>query len=115
MRTFRHLTTAEISDIILSFIQGETKAGLARRFNIDHSTVHYHVAKYERSYPEQGGVYAVIKMQAKKVCQHPSSKCLVCGEMWDQIRRAERAKIERLTKELARAQEGLRLAGMLVE
>ena len=115
MRTFRHLTSDEISDIILSFNEGESKASLARRFNIDHSTIHYHLKKYERSYPEQGGIYAFLKVRVKKVCTHPSSRCTLCGEMWDQIMRAERDENARLTRELKKAQELLGTAGMLVE
>jgi transposase-like protein len=114
-RTFRHLTTAEISDIVLSFNQGVSKAELARRYDIDHSTIHYHIAKYERSYPEQGGIYAVIKVGVKRVCQHPSSRCTVCGDMWDQILHAEREENDRLKRELKKAHKVIELAGLLVE
>lgn len=115
MRQFHHLTSGQISEIILSFHQGVSKAELARQFSVDHSTIHYHIAKYEQSYPEQGGIYAFIKVRVKKVCTHPSSRCTLCSEMWDQIRSAEREEIGILKRDLAKAKEQLRAAGYDVE
>lgn len=115
MRHFRHLTKAEISDIVASHAQGETQASLARRYGIDHSTVHYHVQAYERAYPEQGGIYAVIKVDTRKTCLHPSSRCTICGEMKDELIRVERETIRTLSERLERANSLLRTEGYDVE
>lgn len=115
MRHFRHLNQAEISQIIARYYAGETQTALADEFQIDRSTIHYHVDKYERAYPEQGGIYSVIKVETRRTCLHPSSRCSVCGEMWDQLARNERDEIERLTKSLAAAHSRLRIAGEYVE
>lgn len=115
MRTFRHLTRDEIADIIACHTGGETQASLALRFEVDHSTINYHVKRYRQAYPEGGGIYAAIKTQARKICIHPSGRCTLCGEMWDELRRQERDIIERLTKALSTANSRLRSAGFPVE
>ncbi|MCR2833471.1 hypothetical protein [Parerythrobacter lacustris] len=94
---------------------GETQANVARRYSVDHSTVSYHLHKYENSYPEQGGVYAVIRAQARKACSHPSTRCTLCGHMADLIFREDKATIATLTKQLAEARSRLRVAGLPVE
>ena len=115
MRHFRHLSRAEITDIVFSFEAGEKQADLARRFNVDHSTINYHVEKFRTAYPEQGDIYAVIKTDIRRTCVHPSSRCTFCGTMKDELQRSERELITRLTRELADAQTTLRMAGLLVE
>jgi len=115
MRTFRHLTRSEIADIVHSHSAGEKQADLARRFSVDHSTINYHVAKYERAYPEEGGVYSLIKVEKRKVCIHPSGRCTICGEMWDELRRVEREAVRTLTQRLDRANASLRVSGFPVE
>lgn len=115
MRTFRHLSASEITDLIVAFHQGETQTALALRFDIDRSTVHYHIKKYQRTYPEQGGIYAFIKAKAQRTCGHPSSRCTLCSLMFDEIRREEREEIARLTFQLGRAHEMLRSNGFSVE
>jgi IS30 family transposase len=116
-RQFKHLTQAQISEIIVSYNggTGESKNAIARRLGVDHSTIHYHIEKYERSYPEQSNVYALVRIQARKVCIHPSSKCSVCGKHNDEIRREERALIADLTVKLEAAHTRLRRAGLPVE
>lgn len=114
-RQSRHLGQREISEIIVSYHGGESQAAIARRFNIDHSTVHYHLRKYEESYPEQGGVYAFIKTDIKQVCLHPSKRCTCCGEMWDELNRKEKDEIRSLTERLKRANSKLVVAGFAVE
>lgn len=110
-RSFRHLSRAEISQIVSRFSLGETKAELARAFNVDHSTIIYHLDKYERAYPEQGGIYAFIKVEKKKSCLHPSARCTLCSEMWDKLERQETEHIRRLRGLLAEANSRLRIAG----
>lgn len=113
MRHFRHLTKDEITDIIVSYTSGkDNKASLARRFNVDHSTIIYHLDKYETAYPEQGGIYAYMKVRVRRECLHPSGRCTICGEMWDKLERQERAKIRTLTKQLAAATGRLEAAGI---
>lgn len=116
MRSFRHLTKAQIEDIVASHFAGpESDADIARRLGVDHSTVHYHIRQYERAYPEQGGVYAIIKSQVRKSCIHPSGRCTICGDMWDELRRQELDTIHKLTTALADAHSRLRVAGLHVE
>ena len=108
MRTFRHLSQAQISDIITSHRSGEQATAIAQRLAIHHSTVIYHVRKHA-----DGSVYAIIPPKPK-VCLHPSAKCLVCQQPWDEIRRQERAEIDSLRKKLRDAHDTLRTAGYLV-
>jgi hypothetical protein len=118
MRTFRHLTKAEIKEIIVAYHTEKpqpTKADLGRRFNVDHSTINYHLARYERTYPEDGGVYALINVDIRKTCVHPSSRCTFCHQMRDEIERSERAQIAKLTAELERARSWMRIHGIPVE
>lgn len=115
MRQFRHLSRAEISEIIVSHNAGETQASLAQRFGVDHSTIHYHLNKYQKAYPEQGGIYAVIKVNVRKTCVHPSSRCTLCGKMRDELSRVERETIRQLRANLKDAMMRLRLAGEDVE
>lgn len=113
MRTFRHLTKDEITDIIVSFTGGkETKADLARRYAVDHSTIIYHLDKYKTAYPEQGGIYAFIKVKVRRECLHPSGRCTICGEMWDKLERLERSIIRKLKKDLVAATDRLAAAGI---
>ncbi len=114
-RHFRHLNREEISELISAFHAGETQTSIAARFQVDRSTVHYHVEKFEQAYPEQESVYAIIKAKVRKVCLHPSTRCSLCGEMADTLFRAERFEIERLTKALAEANRKLCRAGLAVE
>lgn len=113
MRHFRHLTKDEITDIIISFTSGrENKAALARRYTVHHTTIGYHLGKYREAYPEDGGIYAYLKVRVRRECLHPSGRCTVCGEMWDKLERIERRTIRRLGKKLAEATERLRAAGI---
>lgn len=115
MRHFRHLTRAEITEIIVSHNAGEMQADLARRFGVDHSTINYHLGKYRAAYPEQGGIYSLIKVDVARVCLHPSSKCTLCGEMRDEIRREETEIIAKLRRALDAANYTLRVHGLGVE
>lgn len=112
MRTFRHLTRAEITDLIVRHYQGEKNSVLAAELKVDASTVSYHIKKYERAYPEQGGVYALVKADMQRVCVHPSGRCTICAVMWDELRREERNRITELERDLAEAKERLRAAGL---
>lgn len=115
MRSFRHLSRAEISEIIVRHHQGETNVALATSFGVDPSTISYHIKQYERAYPEQGGIYAFIKIRVRKTCIHPSARCTLCSLMWDQIARAERDEIIALKRALDAANSKLRVCGMPVE
>lgn len=115
MRNFRHLNNDEITEIVMAFTGGESQASLAKRFSVDHSTIHYHVNKFDRSYPEQGGIYAVLKTKVRKECHHPSSRCTLCGTMRDEFSRIEREQIRKLTIALKDAHSRLRVAGLFVE
>jgi transposase-like protein len=113
MRHFRHLSGTEITEIVVAFNDGESQASLARRFGVDHSTINYHVAKYQEAYPEQGGIYAYLKVRTRRDCIHPSGRCTTCGEMWDMLARKERDQIAGLTKQLTEARRLLAAAGLV--
>ena len=115
MRSFRQLTKGQISEIIALHHQGETATDLAVRFEVDRSTISYHIKKYETAYPEQGSYYAILKMRIRKVCLHPSARCTICSAMWDKLARQERERIEALEKALLRANSRLRVAGLIEE
>ncbi len=115
MRNFRHLTKTEISEIIDRHFQGDTNTALAAEYDVDPSTISYHITKYERACPEDRSIYAVIKVQARKVCVHPSGRCTLCGEMWDELRRVEREQIAELRGHLKDALSRLKVAGVDVK
>lgn len=106
-RPFTHLSQVEIRDIVSSFYNGEAKHSIAQRLQIDNSTVHYHIRKYERSFVEQSTVYAVVKSDFRKVCNHPSVKCSLCGKYHDTFRREEQQKICELETENERLRQQL--------
>lgn len=113
MRSFRHLTKAEITDIIVAHTNGrQSQAQLARIYGVDHSTISYHLKRFKGAYPEQGGIYAYMKVKVRRDCIHPSGRCTLCGEMWDKLERQERSTIRRLTKQLASASAALTAAGI---
>lgn len=114
-RSFRHLKQSEIREIVAAAHRGETQTSIARRFEIDRSTVHYHLQQYERAFPEQQSAYAVIKIEVRKTCLHPSARCTVCQIMWDKIRREETETIRVLRAKLEDANSRLRVAGLAVE
>lgn len=114
-RTFTHLSQVEIRDIVSSFYGGEAKSAIATRLAIDKSTVDYHVRKYEKTYPEQSSVYALVKVSVKKTCAHPSFKCSLCGTYKDAVHRDEKEVIRELTDALATAHARLKNAGIIME
>lgn len=115
MRHFRHLSKAQIMEIVAMHHDGLTHAQIAIKFDVDRSTVSYHVEKYDSAYPEQPSFYASLKAKIKKTCIHPSSRCTICGLMRDELIRPERELIATLTKQLADAHSRLRIAGIPVE
>ena len=114
-RRFNHLDRVMIQNIITSYHDGEAKAAIAKRLGIDNATVHYHINKYERTYPEQGNVYSLVKVEFKRVCTHPSLRCSLCGYHVDMIHRRELETIAALTSKLEDARSRLRQAGLSVE
>lgn len=115
MRQFRHLTKAEIRDIIEAWRNGAKPTDLATQYKVDPSTISYHLNKFERSYPEEGSFYASLKIRIRKVCVHPSGRCNFCGEMWDGIKRVERELIATLTRQNEEYRRTLRIHGLLME
>lgn len=114
-RRLPRLTRAEIAEIVQAAHDGETHTSLALRFEVDRTTISYHLKKFDLAYPEQGGVYAIIKAQARQACVHPSSRCTFCGQMQDELMRGERETIRLLTQQLTDARQRLRRAGLPVE
>lgn len=94
MRHFKQLSDAQIRQIYVAYLSGEPKLAIARRFNIDNSTVHYHVNKINGG--GRGPVYALIAPQCAK--GHTSFKCLVCGKAHDNIMSEEFQEIIRLRR-----------------
>jgi len=96
------LSKDSIREIIVAFKEGESQAAIARRHQIDDSTVRYHVDKFETSYLHGSGVYSLIKADVQHECIHPSTVCSVCGKRHDTLMREERLKIRELEQRLAR-------------
>lgn len=115
MRHFRHLTRSEISEIVVAHQEGQTRAAIAQRYDVDPSTVSYHIQKFERAYLEEGTVYSLVKVDIRKTCVHPSSRCTFCGIMRDELARTERETIRTLTARLHNANSKLRMAGLPVD
>lgn len=95
MRQFKHLSSEKKRSIIVGFLADEPKLSIARRLEIDNSTVHYHINKIKHlSEPE------IIQLIAPKCAGcgdgHPSFKCLVCGTAHDNIKSEEFHEIRRL-------------------
>lgn len=96
------LSKEQIREIVTSFNSGEGAAQIARRFNIDRSTVTYHVTKYEEANAFGTSFYSSIKVTTQHECIHPSVKCAVCGLRKDTLIRKERIRIRELEAEIAR-------------
>lgn len=114
-RSFRHLKADEIREIIAAHQQGTPKSEIARQFNIDNTTVRYHVNRFERNFSFNTNVFAVIPVVERKPCQHPSLKCLVCGVAQDILRRRELDIIRELQTKLDKANAILRRHDLLME
>jgi hypothetical protein len=110
-----HLSKVEIRDIVSAYCNGEAKSAIATRLSIDHSTVIYHIRRYEKTYVEEPTVYALIKAQMRKKCAHPSKKCMLCGMAEDRLRTHDAEEIRTLSARLKRANERLARSGMDVE
>lgn len=115
MRSFRHLTRTEITEIIHLKLEGVGNNDLAERYGCDPSTISYHFKQYKKAYPEEGGIYALIKIEVRRKCIHPSSVCTLCGMMRDELSRKEREIIESLGRRLNDAHSTLRSVGFDVE
>lgn len=108
------LSKETIREILIANSQGEAKSAIAARYNVDVSTVRYHVENFERTYGASANVYAIVR-PIQRACSHPSLKCLICGMAHDNIHRRELEKIESLTIKLKGATELLRRYGHEVE
>lgn len=100
-RQFRHLSSEQRRSIIVGYLANEPKLAIARRLNIDNSTVHYHINKIKHySEPE---IYQLIRPQCGP-CEtgHLSFKCLVCGTAHDNVKNEEFQELGRLRLEVKR-------------
>lgn len=100
------LSKETIREILTAYSQGQTKSAIATTHQVDVSTVRYHIDAFERTYGSTGAVYALVR-PIQRECNHPSLKCLVCGQAQDSIRRREAEEIERLTVKLNEVQSAL--------
>lgn len=107
------LSPEKIREIIIAHNSGLPHSTIAKQHCIDPSTVRYHVEKVEANYGTTN-VYSLIPV-AKKACNHPSLKCLVCGMAQDHIHRREIDEINQLQTKLQRANEILARFGYEVE
>lgn len=111
MRQFKHLSSTTIRSIYVGYLGGEPKLAIARRLEIDNSTVHYHINKIKHLPQQQ--VVALIRPECGTCSQgHTSFKCLVCGKGHDNIKneefqliRQQRAEIAELKKRLSRYED----------
>jgi IS30 family transposase len=115
MREFRHLSKSQISELISLHLEGLNQAAIALRLEVDPSTVSNHLKRYNSAYPEERSLYASLKAKARKVCIHPSGRCTLCGEMWDELRRTELVQVATLQSHLRDALSRLKVAGVDVK
>jgi IS30 family transposase len=113
-RKFRHLKPDEIREMIALHQDGVPKAEIARQLSVDPKTVHCHVVRFERSF-NRSSVYVVMGTPARRECNHPSLKCLVCGMAQDHMRRRELETIRDLKTELTRVKAILEKHDLLTE
>lgn len=104
------LSKTQIQEILIAHSQGEAKSAIAARFNVDVSTVRYHVEIFQRTYGAPENIYAIIR-PVQKACTHPSLKCLVCGLAHDNLHRRETEAICKLSSEVDRLKAILRRYG----
>ncbi len=107
------LSPDKIREIIIAHNSGQPHSAIAKEHRIDSSTVRYHVEKVEATYGTTN-VYSLIPVK-RKVCNHPSLKCLVCGMAQDHMHRRELDEICQLQTKLQRANELLARFGYEVE
>ena len=103
MRHFKQLTNEKLREIYVGFLSAEPKLRIAKRLQIDNSTVHYHINKV-KDLP-RSNVIALIAPQCAS--GHTSFKCLVCGKGHDNIKNDEFQEIIRLRKRVAQLEEQL--------
>ncbi|MER0170343.1 MAG: hypothetical protein DU489_07015 [Nitrosomonas sp.] len=75
-------------------------SNIAKDHSVDNATIRYHVKQFEQIYGSTEKVYLLIK-SVQKTCNHPSSKCLVCGVATDTTHRQELEQISQLKTKLA--------------
>ena len=108
MRQFKHLSNTTIRSIYVGYLGGEPKLAIARRLEIDNSTVHYHINKIKHLPPQQ--VVALIKPECGTCGQgHTAFKCLVCGKAHDNIKNEEFQLVRRYRTEIAELRQRLSL------
>jgi hypothetical protein len=94
MRRFQQLNDTQIRDIYAGFLSGTPKLAIAKRLNIDNSTVHYHINKV-KDYPTE----RIVALIAPKCGRgHTFFKCGVCGKSFDNIKHDEFQAIARLSQ-----------------
>lgn len=108
------LSKQQIGEILLAHHNGEAKSAIAAKYNVDVSTVRYHVEIFERTYGQPENIYAIIR-PIQRACPHPSLKCLVCGMAHDNLHRRETETICKLSSEVDRLKMTLRRHGHEVE
>lgn len=108
------LSQETIYQIIKAVDQGIPERQVAADFQVDSSTVKYHVERFEQNYGFTGAVYALIKPK-KRPCEHPSLQCLICGTGIDELRRRERDEIALLKQKLDKAMATLERHGYSIE
>lgn len=106
MRQFKHLSSETIRSIYVGYLSSEPKLAIARRLEIDNSTVHYHINKIKHL-TEREVVQLITPRCLGCADGHKSFKCLVCGKGQDNIRSEEYQTIKRLREEVVALQTRL--------
>lgn len=101
----KRLSPTSIRSIYVGYFSGEPKIAIARRLDINHATVHYHLKKIEHL--DETKVYALLAPPCGE--GHTSFKCVVCGRAHDNIMSEEFQEIRRLRSQIAALKHQLSL------
>lgn len=103
-----------IKEILKKHSKGIAISKIAKEYSVDTSSIRYHVEKFERIYGTTDKIF--IEVQKKqRVCDHPSTKCLICGIAQNAIHRRELAEIRNLKTKLEEAKAILARYGHEIE
>lgn len=104
----RPLSNIVIREIYIGYLSNEPKLAIARRLDIDRTTVYNHLRRIAHLSEER--VVSLISSMVPHQCAngHTSMKCLVCGISSDNIRSEQFQEIIRLRRRVAELETQLK-------
>lgn len=107
----KHLTKQQVQEVVMLYETGvvASMSELAKRFEVHHTTVAYHIHKYG---VEHNSVSSLIDLddydpeiellrRKQATCIHPSVKCSLCGKFEDNLRTDQAKKARQLGDRIA--------------